>query len=79
MDLNMRDFADVHQLIVLSNLENNNAYLIGKGMPQSERLLELRKSALSQLESLHKSAYQIDRIHSSLGINGRPLERKKSV
>lgn len=67
--LNMRDFADVHQLIVLSNLENNNAYLIGKGMSQRQRLLELRKSALSQLESLRRSAYTIDKIQNSLKVN----------
>ncbi|MGN7988958.1 KilA-N domain-containing protein [Pedobacter sp. 22226] len=63
---NMRDHADIHQLIVLSNLENQNAYLISKGMTQSQRLVELRKSAISQLESLRKSIYTIDKIQSPL-------------
>ncbi|MES2426304.1 MAG: KilA-N domain-containing protein [Bacteroidota bacterium] len=62
--LNMRDLADVHELIVLSNLENNNAYLISKGMPQRERLLELRKNAVSQLTSLRKSSYTLSKIQS---------------
>ncbi|GAA3960896.1 KilA-N domain-containing protein [Mucilaginibacter dorajii] len=62
--LNMRDLADVHQLIVLSNLENNNAYLIGKGVPQRDRLLDLRKNAISQLKSLRKSSYTTDKIKS---------------
>lgn len=62
--LNMRDLADVHELIVLSNLENNNAYLISKGMPQRERLLELRKNAVFQLASLRKSNYNLPKIES---------------
>lgn len=62
--LNMRDMADVHQLIVLSNLENTNAFLIERNIPQSHRLLELRKSAVSQLTSLRKSSYTIDKIQS---------------
>lgn len=62
--LNMRDLADLHQLIVLSNLENNNAYLISKGVPQSQRLLELRKNAIFQLKSLQSSAYTLDKIKS---------------
>lgn len=66
--LNMRDLADVHQLIVLSNLENNNAYLISKGMPQRERLLELRKNAIAQLKSLRKSSYTLDKIQSPFKI-----------
>jgi len=62
--LNMRDFADLHQLTVLSNLENNNAYLISKGIPKSQRLLELRKIAISQLQVLRKSNYTIEKIQS---------------
>jgi hypothetical protein len=61
---NMRNFADLHQLTVLSNLENNNAYLISKGLSQSQRLLELRKFALSQLLTLRKSSYTLERIQS---------------
>lgn len=62
--LNMRDFADVHELIVLTNLENNNAYLVSKKMPQGERLLELRNNAVSQLSSLRNSSYTLARIES---------------
>ena len=66
--LNMRDLADVHQLIVLSNLENNNAYLISKGMPQRDRLLELRKNAITQLKSLKSSTYTLEKIQSPFKI-----------
>lgn len=62
--LNMRDLADVHQLIVLSNLESSNAYLIGKGDSQHQRLLELRKIATSQLASLKKSTFTLNKIES---------------
>ncbi|SHG93502.1 KilA-N domain-containing protein [Pedobacter caeni] len=64
--LNMRDLADIHQLIVLSNLENNNAYLIEKGMSQEGRLLELRKIAVTQLKSLRKSSYTTEKIQAKL-------------
>ena len=61
--LNIRDTADIHQLIVLSNLESGNAYLIGKGISQRDRLPELRKMAMSQLLSLRRrSAYTIEKI-----------------
>lgn len=62
--LNMRDLADLHQLIVLSNLENNNAFLIRNGVSQDNRLRELRENAISQLISLRKSSYTIDKIQS---------------
>lgn len=61
--LNIRDIADVHQLIVLSNLESTNAFLIRKSLTQSQRLLELRKLAVQELKSLRKS-YTIDKIQS---------------
>lgn len=61
---NMRDAADIHQLIVLSNLESGNAYLISKGMPKNERLLELRKSVIYQLKSLRRSNYNFANIQS---------------
>lgn len=60
----MRAFADVHELIVLTNLESHNAFLISKKMPQRERLLELRKIAVSQLQSLRKSRYTLAKIQS---------------
>ena len=49
---NIRDYAEVSQLICLSNLENLNAYLIERGISQSERLVELNRSAISQMKVL---------------------------
>ncbi len=49
---NIRDFAVLEQLVVLSNLESINALLISKGISQSERLIELNKVAITQMKSL---------------------------
>ncbi len=49
---NIRDYADVSQLIVLANLESINAELIRQGEPQSSRLSKLNKIAIIQMKSL---------------------------
>lgn len=49
---NMRDEADVTQLLVLANLESLNAEFIHMGLPQAERLLKLNQTAIRQLQSL---------------------------
>lgn len=53
---NIRDYASLEQLVVLSNLESINALLIEKGLTQSERLLELNKVAIMQMKSLLKNS-----------------------
>ncbi|MCY4781537.1 KilA-N domain-containing protein [Sphingobacterium sp. UT-1RO-CII-1] len=52
---NMRDEATIEQLVVLSNLESINALLIQQGLPQSNRLIELNKVAITQMKSLLQS------------------------
>jgi hypothetical protein len=49
---NMRDYATIEQLLVLANLENINAVYINKGMPQSERIVELNRIARAQLAAM---------------------------
>ena len=51
---NMRDYASLNELLVLANMESYNAILIGKGMVQKERMIELRKLARTQLLSIEK-------------------------
>ena len=51
---NMRDYASLNELLVLANMESYNAILIGKGMDQKERMIELRKPARTQLMSIEK-------------------------
>ena len=51
-DRNIRDYADVTQLVCLANLENLNAEYIRSGLSQGDRLLKLNQSAISQMKSL---------------------------
>ena len=52
---NIRDYADIMQLIILSNLENINAELIRMGFSQSERLLKLNNIAKQQIKLLNNN------------------------
>ena len=49
---NIRDYATLEQLVVLSNMESINALLIQQGVLQSERLIQLNKVAITQMKSL---------------------------
>ena len=49
---NIRDYAILEQLVVLSNMESVNALLIRQGLSQKERLLQLNKVAITQMKSL---------------------------
>jgi hypothetical protein len=49
---NIRDDADVSQLVCLSNLENLNALFIRENAPQSERLRKLNQIAIPQMKLL---------------------------
>jgi hypothetical protein len=49
---NIRDFATLEQLVVLSNMESINALLIRQELPQQERLVQLNNVAITQMRSL---------------------------
>jgi len=49
---NIRDAANLAQLIILSNLENLNAEYIKAGLSQQERLEHLHSIAVSQMRSI---------------------------
>ncbi len=51
---NIRDYATLEQLVVLTNLESLNAILIEQGLPQNQRLKQLNTTAINQLETLLK-------------------------
>lgn len=53
---NIRDYANVSQLVCLSNLENLNALFISEGMLQTERLLKLNRIAIQQMKLLTDDA-----------------------
>ena len=49
---NVRDYAALEQLVVLSNLESINSVLIHQGLGQSHRLQQLNSIAITQMKSL---------------------------
>jgi hypothetical protein len=52
---NIRDYATLEQLVVLSNMESINALLVEQGLTQGERLIQLNKVAITQMKSLTES------------------------
>ena len=60
-DGNIRDYAAIEQLVVLSNLESINSVLIHRGLSQSERLQQLNIIAITQMKSLMNNV-QIKRL-----------------
>jgi len=52
LDGNMRDYATLEQLVVLSNMESINALLIRQGLAQGDRLVQLNGAAIAQMKSL---------------------------
>jgi hypothetical protein len=49
---NIRDFANVSQLVCLSNLENINALRINEDIAQPDRLRKLNEIAIKQMKLL---------------------------
>lgn len=58
---NVRDHADISQLVCLSNLENLNALFIKEKIPQPERLVKLNTIAIQQMKLLIDDV-QIERL-----------------
>jgi KilA-N domain len=73
---NIRDYADLHELTVLSNLESINALLIKQGMDKKNRISLLHQTAIEQIKSLQSlQNYTLDRLKSP---NLKLVEQKKS-
>lgn len=64
-DKNIRDYATIPQLTVLSNMENLNSIMIKDGVSAERRLERLKKESLSQLKTLqnYNYTYPIDSPH----------------
>jgi hypothetical protein len=60
---NIRDYANISQLICLSNLENLNALFISDGKDQSTRLEKLNEIAIAQMKLLvgNKNVKEIEK------------------
>ncbi len=52
---NIRDYANINELICLANLESTNSILINEGLGQPERLYKLNQIAISQMKILNES------------------------
>ena len=63
LDGNIRDYADIAQLVCLANLESLNAHLINDGVPQEKRIVALNKTAISQMKIL-TAEYGIKKLES---------------
>jgi len=51
-DGNIRDYATLEQLVVLSNMESINTLLIRQNLSQQERIKQLNGVAIMQMKSL---------------------------
>jgi hypothetical protein len=66
---NIRDYANVSQLVCLSNLENLNAVFINDKLPQAERLTKLNQIAIQQMKILvQDTAPKLDALSHPFGI-----------
>ena len=76
---NIRDFATIDQLLVLTNLENANAIFIKQNMPQSIRLKQLNEMAIEQLTALSntKSSIELNHLHNQLKLPINQEHKKK--
>ena len=67
---NIRDYANVSQLVCLANLENLNAVFISEGIPQAERLARLNAIAISQMQVLTQD-HRIEMLEGQVDTGGR--------
>lgn len=56
---NIRDYADVNQLVCLSKLESINSIYIKEGMSQKDRLIKLNIIAIMQMQTLTSNTNKI--------------------
>lgn len=59
---NIRDYTDLHHLLVLANLESYNAILIEQNIEQPQRLEMLRETALKQLKTIQALDFSSSKI-----------------
>ena len=59
---NIRDYTDLHHLLVLANLESYNAILIEQNIGQTQRLEMLRETALKQLRTIQSLDFSSSKI-----------------
>lgn len=70
---NIRDYTDLHHLLVLANLESYNAILIEQNIEQPKRLELLREMAIKQLRTIMGLDFSSQKI---LSISDKNKEQK---
>ena len=60
-DGNLRDYANVSQLVCLSNMESLNAHFIEEGFPQEERIKRLNQIAINQMKILSSDIEKLEK------------------
>lgn len=65
---NMRDYASIEELLVMTNLETINAVLIEQGLSQQDRMVQLHRIAIAQIQTLtgSKGAKELTQMHNQL-------------
>lgn len=61
---NVRDYATLEQLVVLSNMESTNALLTHQGLSQPDRLIHLNQLAITQMTSLVRHRNNLTELRS---------------
>ena len=66
-------------LIILNNLENTNAELIRMNIKQSDRLIQLNKSARNQIEALknNKNIKELEVLQEKINNDNKTLIENK--
>jgi hypothetical protein len=59
-DGNIRDYANVNQLVCLANMESLNAHFIDEGLSQSDRIEKLNHIAINQMKILNSDIKQLN-------------------
>src|SRR5574344_899740 len=57
---NIRDYADINQLVCLANMESLNAHFIEECLPQTDRLRKLNQLAINQMKILNTNTKQLE-------------------
>ena len=77
---NVRDYANVSQLVCLSNLENLNALFINESLAQKDRLIKLNAIAIQQMKLLTEDHFVEVTEMVEIGKGGqRPIKAKTSA
>jgi hypothetical protein len=62
LDGNIRDYADVNQLVCLANMESLNAHFIEENLSQVKRLQKLNHLAINQSKILNNDIKKLEKI-----------------